>query len=74
MSQHEKRSVWRVGDRVRAVLSITAPLGSAEDVEHAVPGDEGIVVHAQHDTYPTVKFDRTGLATIVDHDEIEAVQ
>lgn len=40
---------------------------------HAVEGDRGTVVHINCDGYPTVRFERTGTATIVHPDEVRHV-
>lgn len=40
---------------------------------HAVEGDRGTVVHVNVDGYPTVRFERTGTATIVHPDEVKHV-
>lgn len=68
----------KVGDRVRALVTVTEDgmgvgdpslksFSTAADGAyiHALPGEEGEVVHTQECTWPTVRFDRTGTATCV---------
>lgn len=40
---------------------------------HAIEGDTGTVVHINIDGYPTVRFHRTGTATLVHPDEVKHV-
>lgn len=40
---------------------------------HATPGDIGVVVFVDEIGLPTVRFERTGTATMVGHEEIEEV-
>lgn len=55
----------RIGSRVVAVQQIAEPGFGV----HAETGDAGEVVHVE-DGIPTVRFERTGTATIVDPSEV----
>ena len=76
-------ALYKVGDRVRATKTITesGKGPGREDAKrldpdwiHARAGELGTVEHVDYPlTWPTVRFDRTGTATIVHHSEIEAV-
>jgi hypothetical protein len=73
--------MYEVGQNVIAVKVITedgASEGSQEaefpdgNYIHAVGGDRGEVLHLNDDNFPTVRFARTGTATLVGLDEITA--
>lgn len=73
---------WDVGDRVKAVKQITEsgklpgnPEADPLDCDgiHAEAGEFGTVAHWHEGILPTVRFDRTGTATMVRDDEIELV-
>ena len=67
---------WRVGHEVYATRRVTEGGGQytgnndAEfpdpDYIHAETGDLGLIEYVDHEGYPTVRFRRTGTATIVD--------
>jgi hypothetical protein len=72
-------SVYQIGQNVLAVGTITEDGESqgSEDAEfpdgnyiHAITGDRGEVLHLNEECLPTVRFERTGTATIVGLDEI----
>lgn len=76
---------FHVGQRVRATRTVTesgepvppgpmptfAGPGYAPHHVHARPGDLGTVETVDADGHPTVRFDRTGSATIVGDAEVE---
>jgi len=67
-----------VGDKVTANKIITEGGGDVDlnatfpmkSYVHALPGDVGEVIHLQEEGLPTVRFERTGTATIVGLDEV----
>jgi hypothetical protein len=63
-----------VGDRVRAITQIAeSDFNDAGTWVHANIGDLGHVVHISEAGFPTVRFDKTGTATVVAPSEIELV-
>ena len=80
----DQKTQYRVGMRVRARRTITEngePPGdpSAKVLEpqwiHAQETEEGTVIYVdeRQDGLPTIRFDRTGTATIVGRDEITVI-
>lgn len=64
---------WKIGDHVRAQGHIT-DTGAPDDTwVHAERGDTGTVEYVDGEGYATVRFDRTGSATVVGHHEIKRV-
>ncbi len=43
----------------------------AEDHIHAEKGDTGVIIHVEDDGWPTVRFERTGTATMVTPREVK---
>ena len=67
-------TVFTVGDKVKAVKLITEDGFNGQDVwTHAEPGNTGEVIHVNKQHLPTVRFEKTGTATIVAPTEIERV-
>jgi hypothetical protein len=65
-------STFAVGDKVKAVKQIRENnFNGQETWTHAEPGDTGEIIHRNEWFLPTVRFDRTGTATIVTPTEIE---
>lgn len=72
-------SKFEIGGSVTAITTITesgilpgdpeAKMPAANYI-HALPGDTGKVVHVDEEGYPTVKFDKTGTATVVSAGEL----
>lgn len=77
---------YKLGMRVKSIDIITeGGDGEAPDFDaktfvgnpgfvHAEPGDMGTVEYVDDDGCPTIRFDKTGTATIVGDYEIEVVQ
>jgi len=75
--------LWAEGTRVRAVSQITeggetpgdrAAEFPARGYIHAEPGEVGVIEHVEEATNaPTVRFERTGTATVVGPQEVEVV-
>lgn len=64
--------IYKVGQKVRAVdIIYDRNDGSPDDPVRATAGDLGTVEHVDEEGYPTVRFERTGGATIVHPDEIK---
>lgn len=65
---------WKIGERVRALGHITDTGAPNDPWVHAERGDTGTVEHVTSDGYATVRFDRTGSATLVEHHEIQRMK
>ena len=68
-------TVYSLGDKVKAAKLITESKFNGQEVwTHAEVGDVGEVIHTGDKLHlPTVRFEKTGTATIVAPTEIEAV-
>lgn len=68
---------WKVGDKVEAVVRIVVEqlVGKRIKPDHvtATPGDKGKVEYVDDDGVPTVRFQRTGYATIVGDNEVKLI-
>lgn len=62
------------GQRVRAKIRVyDLPGNEDQGPIHAEPGEEGVCVFVEEGFWPTVKFDRTGTATCVTDEEVDAL-
>jgi hypothetical protein len=64
---------WKEGQVVKATQKIEFDDFGKKNHLHASFGDEGVVEYVDDDDMPTVRFKKSGTATIVDNDEIELV-
>lgn len=76
---YEDEPLVKVGDKVVAEQTITEAGGHPGDTSakfpspryiHATEGDIGVVEHVNEEGLPTVRFERTGTATIVGWGEV----
>ena len=63
----------RLGQRVRAKITVEEEGPGTDSFVHAVPGEEGVCVGVDEGFWPTVRFDRTGTATCVTDEEVVAL-
>lgn len=69
-----KRAFLKLGDRVRAKRRVfDLPGKDNPGPIHAEPGEEGVVVHTEFGSWPTVRFDKTNTATCVTDSEVEKI-
>jgi hypothetical protein len=62
------------GQRVRALIRVyDLPGNDDQGPIRAEPGEEGVVEFVEEGYWPTVRFDRTGCATCVTDEEVEAL-
>ena len=67
-------SFLKEGQRVRAKIDVyDLPETPKPGPLHATSGELGTVVHTEPGFWPTVRFDRSGTATCVTHEEVEKV-
>ncbi len=80
--EEKMRKDLKVGDPVVALRNILEGGGSPGNPNavfpdpqyiHGAKGDRGEVIHIDQRGYPTVRFERTGTATIVDLNEIDKI-
>lgn len=65
-------SFLQLGQRCRARVVVYDLPGTPDPGPiHALPGEEGVVVHTQAGSWPTVTFDRTGSSTCVTDQEVD---
>ena len=63
---------YKIGDRVKATTRIDEMhfVNPNKDWSHAWSGDLGTIEYIDQEGYPTVRFDKTGTATVVGLSEI----